>query len=226
MKKKSVILFSVAAALFVLFVAFTLIVAFCDTRTVAYEGEIEAELGLAGINQSVFSSLGQNELWLEFTELLGIIALGIAFLFALLGAYQLFQRKHLLAVDVQILLLAVFYILVVFFYVLFEVVTVNYRPILVDGALEASYPSSHTMLACAIFVSAPFAVWHLIQSKSMRITVATLGGILAALTAVGRLLSGVHWFTDILGAVLLSASLVILYVAALSLFDKAEKHKH
>ncbi len=220
MKKKSVILLSVAATLFVLFAAFTVAVAVCDKAVVAYAGGIEAELGFAGINQAVFASLGQNELWYEMTELLGVMALGIAAIFALIGLYQLVTRKRLLAVDREILLLAVFYVLVAVFYLFFEMAVVNYRPVLTDGTLEASYPSSHAMLACSFFLSAPFAARHLIESRVLRVTVTALAALTAALTVVGRLLSGVHWLTDIIGAILLSAALVTLYVAALSFFEQ------
>ena len=34
---------------------------------------------------------------------------------------------------------------------------------------------------------------------------------------IGRLVAGVHWFTDIMGAVILSAGLFILYKAAVML---------
>ncbi|MBE6656456.1 MAG: phosphatase PAP2 family protein [Ruminococcaceae bacterium] len=226
MKKKSVILFSVSAALFVLFAVFTLITAVCDKAVVAYAENIEAELGFASVNQAIFTALGQNELWYELTEFLGVIALGVVAVFALLGLYQLITRKQLFAVDREILLLAVFYALVAFFYVFFEAVVINYRPILVDGALEASYPSSHAMLACSVFLSAPFAARHLVESRALRFAVCGLGTLLAVFTAVGRLLAGVHWLTDIIGALLLSATLVTLYVAALALLDEKAPRKH
>lgn len=220
MKKKTVLLLAVAGALFLLFVAFTLAVSLVDIATVAYVSGDTAEIGFASLNQSAFRAIGENAFWYDLTELLGVIALGVAAVFALVGLYQLLKRKQLFAVDREILLLAVFYGLVVAFYVFFEAVAVNYRPILVEGLLEASYPSSHSMLACCIFASAPFAARRLVEGRPLRITVALMCAVLAALTVVGRLLSGVHWLTDIVGAVLLSAALVTLYTAMLAFFDE------
>ena len=225
MNKKSVILFSLAAALFVLFAAFTLAVSLVDIATFAYASGDTAEIGFASLNKSAFQAIGENAFWYDLTELLGVIALGTAAVFALVGLYQLLKRKQLFAVDREILLLAVLYVLVGIFYVFFEVVAVNYRPILVEGVLEASYPSSHSMLACCIFASAPFAARRLVKALPLRITVTLICAILAALTVVGRLLSGVHWLTDIVGAMLLSAALVILYAAMLSFFDEKTKMK-
>ena len=225
MKKKSVVLFSVALALFVLFAAFTVLVAFCDTAVITYASGEQAEIGFAGINQAVFKAIGENALWYDFTEFLGVIALGVAAIFALVGLYQLLTRKRLVAVDRQILFLAIFYILVGCFYVLFELLVINYRPVLVDGALEASYPSSHSMLAICIFMSAPLASRRLIEDRVQRTVVTVLCVLLTALTVVGRLLSGVHWFTDIIGAALLSAALVTLYAGAVAHFKRSRNGK-
>lgn len=228
MKKKSVVLFSVALALFVLFAAFTVLVAFCDTAVITYASEEQAEIGFAGINQAVFQAIGENALWYDFTEFLGVIALAVAALFALVGFYQLVKSRRLGSVDREILLLAALYVLVVLFYILFELIIINYRPVLIDGELEASYPSSHTMLATCIFVSAPFACKHMIKNSLTHAVVSLLCFVFALLTVIGRLLSGVHWLTDIIGALLLSASLILLYLAALALLNETapcQKHR-
>lgn len=219
MKKQTVALLWIAALLFVLFAAFTLAVAVLDTAVVTYASGDTAEIGFASLNQSTFDAIGESAFFYDLTELLGVIALGVAAVFACVGLYQLFKKRRLFAVDHELLLLAVFYVLVGICYVFFEIVVINYRPVI----LEASYPSSHSMLACCIFASAPLAAHRLIESRPLYITVTALCGLLAAVTVIGRLLSGVHWLTDIVGAVLLSAALVTLYAAALSLFEKRKE---
>lgn len=225
LKKKSSLLFLISAALFALFIIFTVLVAFCDKATVTYNEKISSEVGFAGINQAFFKTIGENPFWYDFTEFLGMIALCIAGIFALIGLFQLATHKRFWAVDRELLLLGVFYVLVALFYVLFELIVVNYRPVLVGGALEASYPSSHTMLACCIFVTAPFACGHCMKSRVTYLTVTVLCFFFALITVIGRLLSGVHWLTDIVGALLLSASLILLYIAALTLSYEKTKHQ-
>lgn len=225
--KKSTLLYSLSAVFFALFVAFTAIVAFCGKATVIYDEAtgISAKIGLAGLNRAVFGALGTSDLWYEFTEFAGVIALVSAGIFALIGLGQLAKRKSIWAVDREILILALLYVLVAIFYVLFEIVVINYRPILIGGVLEASYPSSHTMLACCVFATAPFACRHLIKSDNTHAVLSLLCIFLTFVTVVGRLMSGVHWLTDIIGSVLLSASLVLLYVATITLLNEKAPHK-
>ena len=116
----------------------------------------------------------------------GGAAIAIAFGFAVLGLIQLIKRKSIRNVDLRILLLGAFYFTVIAFYVFFEFEIVNCRPVILSQSLEASYPSSHTMIVICIMV-----------------------------TVIGRLISGVHWFTDIVAGILLSSALVALYCSAL-----------
>ena len=219
MKKKSIVLFSLGGALLVLFAIFTALLKVCDVKTVTYpETALTSAVGFGSINLAIFKALGQNGIWYTVTELLGYLALLLAATFAVIGLIQWIRRKKLWSVDHEILLLAVFYIAVMFFYVLFEIVEINYRPILVDGELEASYPSSHSMLALCIFISANAVVQKLFRHRVLFLTVTTVLDFCATITVIGRLCSGVHWFTDIVGAVLLSSALVLLYFAGVSVW--------
>ena len=131
--------------------------------------------------------------------------------FAILGAIQWIQRKRLFKVDHSILSLGGFYIVVMAAYLLFETVVINYRPVLIDGRLEASYPSSTTMLAMCVMPTAILQMRERIKNKAMRQWVCIVMAVFTAFMVVGRLLSGVHWVTDILGGAILSAGLVLLY---------------
>ena len=133
---------------------------------------------------------------------------------------QLIRRKSLKKVDFEILALGAFYIVIAAFYVFFELAIVNYRPIILGAAPEASYPSSHTVLAVCVLGSAIVVVHRKLNSRPWRIAAEAAFAALAVVIVVGRLLSGAHWLTDIIGGLLLSAALVSGYIAALAFRDE------
>ncbi len=203
--------------LFVLFLALTACVLWVDVDAIGPKG---SEIGLSTINKSTFERLGESHFWYVFTEYLGYFAMALAAVFVGMAAGQLFKRKSLKKVDGSLLALMGCYGLMAVFYVLFEFVIINYRPVLEEGQLAASYPSSHTFMVCTIMLSALLQMEYITTDKLWR-TLGTLGGYaVILLTVVGRLLSGVHWFTDILGGVLLSSALVMLYHTAAQKLQK------
>ena len=147
----------------------------------------------------------------NITDWLSIPILFVMLGFAIIGLVQLIKRKSLLRVDSSILILGGFYVLVFLAYLFFEFFVVNYRPVLIKGFLEASYPSSTTMLMMCIIPTAIMQFQRLISSKGLRNIVNTLCGIYAGFMVIGRVLSGVHWITDIVGGILFSATFVMLY---------------
>jgi len=212
--------FRIALSLLLLFVAFTVVVSHVDIQPI---GPTESPVGLATLNRFVLEHVGVHLFWYHFTDWLGIISLLPAAIFALTGLYQWLRRKRLAKVDIHILLLGLFYLLVCAAYLFFEVFVVNYRPVLLGPVPEASYPSSHTMLAICI-LSTSMMQFHRIpdRHKALRIALRILFSLLICTTVIGRLLSGVHWCTDIIGGILLSAALVMLYHA--SVLSISAKH--
>lgn len=210
-KKKNIINYAITGALFLLFVIFTVIVKTTDVKAIGPEN---SSVGLSSLNLTVFNRTGVNDTWYKITDVLGIVAIIVAVAFAALGFVQALKRKSVRKVDYQLLLLGAFYVIVVAFYLLFEIVTVNYRPTLIDGQLEASYPSSHTVLTICIFATAIMQFHYLIKQKALLVVLDTISVIIMAITVIGRILSGVHWISDIIGGILLSAALVMLYYSA------------
>ena len=217
MKQK--IYLSAAIVLLGLFFLFTAIVMTVDMQPI---GPNESNVGLASINNAFRNTLGTtesyNETWYNISELAGLIPLTIAGCFAILGICQAIKRKSLFKIDSHLFVLACFYVAVLAVYVAFELVEINFRPVLMDGILEASYPSSHTMLSIGICTTAIFELHELIKNKkAILIAADCLCVAIAAAIVIGRLLSGVHWTTDIIAGLLLSGALVSLYCFAIAL---------
>ena len=193
------------------FVLWTFLVVSVDVRPIGPEG---SSVGFAALNGSVHEAIGVHWSLYTITDWLGLVPIGVAFGFAVLGLVQLLQRKSLRKVDRSLPVLGGFYIVVMAMYLLFETVTVNRRPVLIDGILETSYPSSTTLLALCVLPTAMMQLKSRIRKPPVRIAVLSLLAALTVFMVIGRLLSGVHWLSDIIGGVLLSEGLVCAYAFA------------
>ena len=145
------------------------------------------------------------------TDWLGLVPIFICMGFGLLGLIQWIKRRSLLRVDPDILLLGVYYVVVIFGYLLFEMVPINYRPILIEGNLEASYPSSTTLLVLSVMPTMIFQADRRVMSAVLRKAITIFVIIFSSFMVIGRLIAGVHWATDIIGSVLLSSGLFMIY---------------
>ena len=193
-----------------LFVIFSLWIRLFDVQPVGPEG---SSIGFAALNVAVHDFFGMHIFWYKLTQALGLLAIAVAGVFAVTGLVQLIQRKSLLKVDKKILMLGVIYILVILLYALFEKVPFNYRPVVLDPAegLEPSYPSTHTMLILTIFGTAVAVLGDYIKNAKLVLLLKIVCLVIMALTIVGRLVCGVHWFTDIAGGVIISLFFINLY---------------
>ena len=151
------------------------------------------------------------------TDWLSIVPICFVIAFGILGFIQLINRKNILKVDYDILVLGGFYVTVMAMYVLFEMIVVNYRPVLIEGVLEASYPSSTTMLVMCIMPTTIMQLNRRIKSIRLKGMVSFILSLFTAFMVVGRLISGVHWLSDIIGGALLSIGLVMMYKAFVGL---------
>ena len=171
-------------------------------------GPKNSSVGFSSINGFFKDLLGSNMTIYKITEVLGVIALLIVGIYGLIGIIQLIKRKSLFKVDKKIIALGCLYVVVLGMYVLFEKVVINYRPVLIDKVLEASFPSSHTMLAVCVCMSAIIMNKDYIKNKKYLKYTNICIFILMLLIVLGRFISGVHWFSDIVGGLLISATLL------------------
>ncbi len=197
-----------AAGFIAAFACWTAAVTLIDVQPIGPEG---TSVGFALLNSFIHGLMGVHLSLYIITDWLSIIPVGFVAGFALLGLLQWITRKSLRQVDRSLLILGGFYAVLMTAYLLFETVVVNYRPVLIDGVLEASYPSSTTMLVLCVM---PTALMQLNARMRSDVGRRWAGITISAYTAfmiIGRFVSGVHWFTDIVGGALLSAGLVLLY---------------
>ena len=205
--KVKILLSGISELLFVLLIV---ILCFADRGAIGPEG---TSIGLSHLNRFFFELTGVNMLWYNITDWLGITAVLTAFIFAVTGLIQLIKRRNFMKVDKEILALGGLYLLVIGIYVFFENLIVNCRPVIMPGCShpEASFPSSHTMLLCVIMGNAVMIMKKYIKKKSLQRVLAVICYGIILVTVIGRLISGVHWFTDIVGGILISVSLLALY---------------
>ena len=209
MREKKILM--AAAGLLVLFALWTAAIMYIDVQPIGPEG---TAVGFAGLNGQFHALTGVNWLLYTVTDWLGLVPILICGCYGILGLIQWIRRKKLPRVDADILLLGVYYLLVIFGYLFFEMVPVNYRPVLIDGYLEASYPSSTTLLVLSVMPTLKFQTDRRCANAKVRRLTAGFVILFSAFMVIGRLVSGVHWITDIIGSVLLSGSLYLLYRAA------------
>lgn len=208
--------FTITGLLLLAFMVFTVIVKTLDVQPI---GPQQSTIGLGTVNGFVFGLFGESLLWYHITDLLGLIAILVAFCFAVVGFIQLINRRSLKKVDKSLFVLGGFYALIIFFYMIFEIFIINYRPVLMDGILETSYPSSHTMVVYCIMSTAIIQFHILVKNKPARLAFDTCSAVIIIVTVIGRLISGVHWVTDIIGGLLLGSALIMLYYSVVKLID-------
>ena len=210
-------LFLTAFILFLISVLYTLLVMKYDVQSIGPKG---SSVGFAGINGLIHNALPYNEFWYKITKYLGIVPFLYCVFYGIQGILQIIKYKTLKKVDKRLIYLGIFYVVMLVLYVLCDKIVINYRPILEDGALESSFPSSHTLLACCVCTTSLLISKYYIKNEKILKIFNILTYILMIILVVGRLLSGVHWLTDIIGGIIISAFLVYLYYSFIYSYKK------
>ena len=220
MKEKAKRNLTFGAALVAVFALWTALIQCVDVQPVGQNG---TEIGFASFNTWFHELTGVHMGLYAVTDWLGLVPLVVCIAFGVVGLAQLIKRRSLIKVDMDIILLGVYYVAVIAAYLVFEMIPINYRPILIEGVMEASYPSSTTLLVLSVMPTLKFQVDRRTVRADFRALSNAFVTLFSAFMVIGRLVSGVHWFTDIVGAVFLSAGLFLLYSGAVALTDKESR---
>ena len=210
MKKENKKSFLIAVFFLTVFILWTVLIRFIDVKAI---GPQNSSIGFSTLNGFFHSLTGVNMTLYTITDWLGLVPIAVCFGFGVLGLIEWIKRKNILKVDFSILILGLFYIVTIAVYLFFEEVVINYRPILINGYLEASYPSSTTMLVMCVMPTAMMQFNTRIKSQILRKIVLITITIFICFMVIGRLISGVHWLSDIIGGALLSTGFVMMYYA-------------
>lgn len=195
-------------ALITVFVVWTMLIQFVEVQAIGVNGTL---VGFATFNGWFHKLTGVHMTLYVVTDWLGLVPVFVCMFFGGVGFIQLVKRRSLLKVDLDIIFLGVYYILVIFGYLIFEMIPINYRPVLIEGFMEASYPSSTTLLVLSVMTTLIFQTNKRLKSVMAKRIIVILAILFSVFMVIGRLICGVHWFTDIVGSVILSAGLFCIY---------------
>lgn len=205
-----------------LFILWTLLIRTIDVQPIGADG---TDIGFARLNTWFHRFTGVHMRIYTITDWLGLVPIAICMMFGGLGLVQLIRRRSFLKVDSDLLLLGGYYMLVIAGYLIFEMIPINYRPIRIESCLEASYPSSTTLLVLSVMPTLSFQLHRRVRCTAIRKTADGLNLFFSLFMVVGRTVSGVHWLTDIMGAVILSTGLYLMYHGSVVWTEKKQRNE-
>lgn len=208
MKKNGNRTLLLGSMLIVTFIIWTALIQIVDVKPMGVNG---SNIGFSSLNAWFHKLTGIHMNLYIITDWLGLVPVFICIIFGSIGFIQLVKRKSLFKVDYDIIFLGIYYIVVIVSYLIFEMIPINYRPILIEGRMEASYPSSTTLLVLCVMLTLIEQVNRRLKNTIVQKVICIFASCFSVFMVVGRLVSGVHWFTDIVGAVILSLGLFYMY---------------
>ena len=207
--KKNIKTTLISAIIFlILFILWTILIVTVDVKPV---GVNETNIGFATLNTWFHNLTGVNMTLYTITDWLGLVPVFVCLIFGVVGLIQLIKRRSLLKVDFDIIALGVYYVIVILGYLLFEMIPINYRPILINGFMQISYPSSTTLLVLSVMPTLTFQIKARLKNNKIKIILNLVTVAFSLFMVIARLVSGVHWITDIIGSCFLSTGLFYIY---------------
>ena len=192
-EKKSLLMGSISLAMFAVW---TVLILTVDVQPLGQNG---TSIGFATFNCWFHHFTGVNMAIYTITDWMGLVPVVICLIFAGIGLVQLIKRRSLFRVDADIMIFGVYFVIVFLAYAIFEIIPINYRPILIEGRMEASYPSSTTLLVLSVMPALVEQIQRRLSGIRVKqiITIAAIA--FSVFMVTGRLISGVHWFTEYIG---------------------------
>ncbi len=211
--------FKISVCLLIVAVIYTVLVKYVDVKAI---GPGDTKVGFAIMNKWFKDLIGYNKLFYTVSKYAGVIPFGFCAYYGLMGLIELIKKKSFKKVNYRYYILACFYAIFVALYFFFEKVIINYRPIVVDGVIEASYPSTHTLLAICLCGTSLIVSKLLIKNNTLRMLADIAAWLLMVVIVFARLISGVHWLSDIIGGIIISLTYLSFFKLSLIRMDEKE----
>ena len=189
MKKNEKRLLILGIMLVIAFTIWTLLIKTVDVEPLGQNG---TDMGFATFNCWFHKLTGVHMTIYTITDWLGLVPIFICIIFGGIGFVQLIKIKSLFKVDCDIILLGIYYIIVIGYYLIFEMIPINYRPMLVEGFMEASYPSSTTLLVLSVMPTLIYQVNYRLKNDALKKIISISAILFSIFMVIGRLVSGVE----------------------------------
>ena len=201
------------------FLLWTMLIQKVDVQPLGVKGTM---IGFATLNCWFHELTGVHMVIYHITDWLGLVPIFACMFMGVIGLMQWIKRRSIGKVDYDILCLGIYYIVVIAAYLVFEMIPINYRPILIEGRMEVSYPSSTTLLVLCVMPTIIEQTRRRVRSENVQRWIQSVTMAFSVFMVTGRLICGVHWITDIIGAIFFSCGWFQIYKAVVLWYDKTK----
>lgn len=199
--KKKILDIVIITNLFIIFILTILV----KTVDIYYNVITKSNIGLYSLNK-LFLNNNEFQFLKIISEIIFIICLLII---VIIGAMLIINYIKTKAINKKQKNFLIYLFILFIIWVLFDkVLIINYRPIVVDGKIEGSYPSTHIMVITYTLLSLSYLLENKVNQKMKYI----LSIIFILITFSGRVLSLMHWFTDGLCGLLVGLTFYLLFL--------------
>lgn len=202
MRRKSLDI--IISILWLILLIFTILVSFVDVKIY---NVTNTEIGLYSLNKIfLVNSINSNYINIISNGIF-LICLLVIILMLLLITFEYFKTKKINKNNLNFI---IHFLIMVLIWIIFDkILIINYRPILINGNIEGSYPSTHVMVSTFVLLFLSDKLKKIFKNDKI-FYIISIGLII--IQSISRILLTMHWFTDIIGGLLIGCLLFFTFL--------------
>lgn len=202
MRRKSLDI--IISILWLILLIFTILVSFVDVKIF---NVTNTKIGLYSLNKIfLVNSINSNYINIISNGIF-LICLLVIILMLLLITFEYFKTKK---INKNNLNFFIHFLIMVLIWIIFDkILIINYRPILINGNIEGSYPSTHVMVSTFVLLFLSDQLKKIFKNDKI-FYIISIGLII--IQSISRILLTMHWFTDIIGGLLIGCLLFFTFL--------------